>query len=491
MSDQGANKKTIGDYLRELRERKNIDLKTVAFKTKINYTILKELECNNYSRIPDKTYIRGFVKSYLKEVGGDLNEALELLDATYSDSSTDAGPFENKAHHDSLHHTDHDDEMPGTGTSRTTESAASESTHSLKPKAMKVLDFFQDHKNQNFRPIILVLLGIAVLIFSVYIIKFSSKNIERTQHKAKATERERGLHEATENVQSLIMTPMYTHADASATATVTASATAAVSPTAKPTLSPTSTATPKASASATATATQTSTPKPTASATATATATAKATVAPTATPTALVTATPKPTTTATPKPTTTATPKATTTATPKPTGTAPGATPVPTPRIQNKVIEFKKIDAPLYTVVTDAQENKDPNLIPDYIKNSVTKGVENIYVNAVEGDSWVTYKSDGQEIKSFVLRKGKRLLVRGKEVKLFIGNVNAVKVFYNSKLVSAQSDTGVKSFVFPEQSAYKYSLPLFVHDDAGKVYTEEEYKNQGRTTARSQSADPL
>ena len=76
--------KTIGDFLREEREKRNIDLKTIAIRTKINFTILKELESNNYHKIPDKTYIRGFVKSYAKELGADVNEVLEYLDRTYT-----------------------------------------------------------------------------------------------------------------------------------------------------------------------------------------------------------------------------------------------------------------------------------------------------------------------------------------------------------------------------------------------------------------------
>lgn len=113
-------------------------------------------------------------------------------------------------------------------------------------------------------------------------------------------------------------------------------------------------------------------------------------------------------------------------------------------------------------------------VFPPRYKVQVTKGVENVFINAVDGDSWITYKVDDKEIKKFVLRQGRTVFLRGATIRLFFGNSNAVKIIYNNKLINLNSKTGVKSLVLPDELKTKYMAPLFVFQKDGTVVTSEE-----------------
>ena len=73
----------IGSFLKKKRETENITIEEVAHKTKINLNILKHLEANELDKLPNKTYVKGFVKSVTKLLNIDQQEALEVLEKTY------------------------------------------------------------------------------------------------------------------------------------------------------------------------------------------------------------------------------------------------------------------------------------------------------------------------------------------------------------------------------------------------------------------------
>jgi cytoskeletal protein RodZ len=77
------NNEKIGGLLKSAREKKKISLEDVANKTKININILKALESDDISSLPNKTYVKGFVKNYAKTISLDSNQALEALENTY------------------------------------------------------------------------------------------------------------------------------------------------------------------------------------------------------------------------------------------------------------------------------------------------------------------------------------------------------------------------------------------------------------------------
>lgn len=78
-------------------------------------------------------------------------------------------------------------------------------------------------------------------------------------------------------------------------------------------------------------------------------------------------------------------------------------------------------------------------------------------------DVWFRYQTDMEEVKDLTLRAGKTMVLRAdKVVKIFSGNLNAMKATFNGKEIAALAkNTGAKSVVLPETEASNYPLPLF------------------------------
>ncbi len=136
--------------------------------------------------------------------------------------------------------------------------------------------------------------------------------------------------------------------------------------------------------------------------------------------------------------------------------------------------KFAKFQGELFTYNTETAVTEE--ILPEQFKNAVASGMQNVFINASGGDSWITYKKDDEEIKQFVLRQGKKLLIKGKDIRLFLGNTGAIHIFYKNKLLNLNAKSGVKSLVFPPENAKKYSIPLFVHKNPGEVITSDEYQ---------------
>jgi len=69
---------TLGVYLKNGREAQNISLSDVADYTKISKIYLDCLENDEYTKIPAKPYVKGYISSYASRVGIDEHEALKL-----------------------------------------------------------------------------------------------------------------------------------------------------------------------------------------------------------------------------------------------------------------------------------------------------------------------------------------------------------------------------------------------------------------------------
>jgi cytoskeletal protein RodZ len=67
---------TLGQYLRKEREKRGFSIEQVASATKIGVRQLHALESDQYSDLPAKPFIRGFVTSYSRFVGLDHKEVL-------------------------------------------------------------------------------------------------------------------------------------------------------------------------------------------------------------------------------------------------------------------------------------------------------------------------------------------------------------------------------------------------------------------------------
>lgn len=125
-------------------------------------------------------------------------------------------------------------------------------------------------------------------------------------------------------------------------------------------------------------------------------------------------------------------------------------------------VKFYPAPKDIYSLNEDSEDNKNEDLLPENIKDAMDDDKHNLYINAIEGDTWLSYQKDGEDVKRYILKKGRTLFLQADDViLLFLGNFNATKIFYNNKLVEAKTRTGVKSLIFPEDKAGDYDLPLF------------------------------
>ena len=71
---------TVGDYLKNERIAKNISLREVASLTMISVYYLDYIEKNDYEKLPQGPYIKGYISSYARLIGCNPDEALRLYD---------------------------------------------------------------------------------------------------------------------------------------------------------------------------------------------------------------------------------------------------------------------------------------------------------------------------------------------------------------------------------------------------------------------------
>jgi cytoskeleton protein RodZ len=138
-------------------------------------------------------------------------------------------------------------------------------------------------------------------------------------------------------------------------------------------------------------------------------------------------------------------------------------------------VDFKKVKGKLFQVKSDAPENNDQTILPQTIKDATNSNLQNLYIRATDGNTWVSYKIDNSPIESVIISKGSDLFLQGSEIRLFLGNVNVTKIFYNNYLIETPTKSGVKSLVFPEEHNSKFMLPLFPKAKDDILYTAEDY----------------
>ena len=62
---------TVGERLREARERQKVSLHAIAAKTNISVRFLDAIEKNQFEKLPGGIFTRGFIRSYAAQVGLD------------------------------------------------------------------------------------------------------------------------------------------------------------------------------------------------------------------------------------------------------------------------------------------------------------------------------------------------------------------------------------------------------------------------------------
>jgi cytoskeleton protein RodZ len=94
----------IGEFFRHVRETKGLTLDAVASKTCIHPDFLRALEENNFAKLPDQVFAKGFVRSYARSLGLDEQEAMRRF-------AESAGPFyEKQGEHERLRQKEVEDE---------------------------------------------------------------------------------------------------------------------------------------------------------------------------------------------------------------------------------------------------------------------------------------------------------------------------------------------------------------------------------------------
>ena len=71
--------KTLGELLREARERAGIDLATLESMTRIKQQSLKALENNDFAQLPSVVFVKGYISSYARALEIDPMPLLAIL----------------------------------------------------------------------------------------------------------------------------------------------------------------------------------------------------------------------------------------------------------------------------------------------------------------------------------------------------------------------------------------------------------------------------
>jgi cytoskeletal protein RodZ len=371
--------KIVGQLLKEARESKKLSIEDVAKKTKINLNLLKHLEANRLDKLPNITYVRGFVKNYSKLVGINQEVALESLKFTYGESQVEQP-------------------VPTTEESNDIEEKQRrEESTELQDNLKSIVSSFINKK---------VLYAIAAVIVLIIVGKsigaFFTQLSDEQVKIVKEDKPESIEVVVTDEDLATDEEPITTAADEKETAK------------AELELEKTRLAEKKAQEDKTAEENRL-----------------------------------------------------------KELEEQRVAQVAAIKKKEKEDLKDKKLDgkypkvnfypAPknMYAIVADSDEAKDEEIFPTRFRKAMEEGTENVYIKAQDGDSWVSYQSDEDDIKRFVLKQGRSVIIKGQKILLFMGNVTASKIFYNGKLLEVKTTSGVKSLIFPERLAAEYELPLF------------------------------
>lgn len=79
---------TVGDKLREERERRGLAIKDIETATNIRSLYLNAIEQGNYSVLPGEAYVKGFIRNYANALGLNGSEYVELYRKSQSPVSS-------------------------------------------------------------------------------------------------------------------------------------------------------------------------------------------------------------------------------------------------------------------------------------------------------------------------------------------------------------------------------------------------------------------
>lgn len=77
--------RTVGEVLREAREKKLLSLEEIEAATKIRKELLEALEKGQYSKLPPPTFVQGFIKNYGRFLGLNTEKLLAVFRREFSE----------------------------------------------------------------------------------------------------------------------------------------------------------------------------------------------------------------------------------------------------------------------------------------------------------------------------------------------------------------------------------------------------------------------
>jgi cytoskeletal protein RodZ len=72
---------SFGRYLQAIRIEKGLSLDTVSKETRIRLESLLQIEEEDFKKLPDEVFVKGFLRAYAKAVGADGGEAIRLYES--------------------------------------------------------------------------------------------------------------------------------------------------------------------------------------------------------------------------------------------------------------------------------------------------------------------------------------------------------------------------------------------------------------------------
>jgi cytoskeleton protein RodZ len=70
----------FGGFLKNERELRGISLEEISDITKVRFSFLQAIESNNFDEFPGEVFIKGYIRSYAKAIGSDVDEILNIYD---------------------------------------------------------------------------------------------------------------------------------------------------------------------------------------------------------------------------------------------------------------------------------------------------------------------------------------------------------------------------------------------------------------------------
>ncbi|MBA4151231.1 MAG: hypothetical protein C0509_01605, partial [Acinetobacter sp.] len=80
------NNDSIGNKLREARERKGLSAETVSRETMLTLRYVQALETDDFDALPGTAFVRGYVRRYAELVGLNADELIASFDESLPSS---------------------------------------------------------------------------------------------------------------------------------------------------------------------------------------------------------------------------------------------------------------------------------------------------------------------------------------------------------------------------------------------------------------------